>query len=79
MKKQYAKDTWQDIIKRVLLVIREINSGTYPNLEYLANKTNVHKRTIRRVIAGLKKDFNAPIKSSRKHGGYYFEGGKWNL
>lgn len=76
--RKYGKDTWQDITKRVLHIITEIEAGNHPNAVKLAKDLDLHPRTVRRMIRGLREDFGAPIEFDTGENGFYFSK-KWKL
>ena len=59
--------------ERLLAMDTIIRTGNYPSPEYLANKLEVTKRAIFRYRNILIEDFGAPLKTSKKYGGYYYE------
>ena len=59
--------------ERLLAMDTIIRTGNYPSPEYLANKLEVTKRAIFRYRNILIEDFGAPLKISKKYGGYYYE------
>lgn len=59
--------------ERLMTMDNIIRTGNYPSPEYLAQKLNVTKRAIFRYRNILLDDFGAPLKLSKKYGGYYYE------
>lgn len=53
-------------------------SERYPNVSYLSEKLELSQRTIKRYIAFLKYEFDAPIQYSRADNGYFYKQ-KWDF
>lgn len=64
---------------RLTSVCREIARGTFPDVKELAARLETSERTVKRIIAFMRDEFGAPIRSDRKRGGYYFTEPNWQL
>ena len=60
------------LLRRILKIHNEINSGNYPNTEYLSRKLETGTATISRTIETMKVELDAPIKYDHKKRGYYY-------
>lgn len=59
--------------ERLMTMDTIIRTGNYPSPEYLSQKLAVTKRAVFRYRNILIDDFGAPLKMSKKYGGYYYE------
>lgn len=59
--------------ERLLKMDYLIRAGNFPSPEYLSKELEVTKRAIFRYRNILINDFGAPLKVSKKYGGYYYE------
>lgn len=59
--------------ERLLKMDYLIRAGNFPSPEYLSKELEVTKRAIFRYRNILIEDFGAPLKVSKKYGGYYYE------
>lgn len=57
---------------RLMKIDQLISAGEYPNCKTLCDQLKISERTLLRHIESLKKLFNAPIKYSKHHQGYYY-------
>jgi predicted DNA-binding transcriptional regulator YafY len=60
------------VLARVYFIDRQIASGKYPNVNFLAKEYEVGTATIYRDIEYMKDMLNAPIEYSAKHRGWYY-------
>ncbi|NMS31230.1 helix-turn-helix transcriptional regulator, partial [Vibrio parahaemolyticus] len=67
------------IYSRISDIHKMIASCTYPSIEKLAHRLNVNPRTIKRDIAALRDQFNAPIEYDRQRRGFYYTLPEWTL
>ncbi|MFH0802835.1 MAG: WYL domain-containing protein, partial [bacterium] len=58
--------------RRLLEIDQEIRKGNFPNARSLADKLEVHPRTILRNIEHLRDQWRAPLEYDRKRKGYYY-------
>lgn len=65
--------------KRLTEINRQIASGKFPDLEKLSGNLEVNERTIKRDVAFMRSEFNAPIAYDRKKGGYFYTDRGWDL
>jgi predicted DNA-binding transcriptional regulator YafY len=65
--------------RRLRLIDRELARAAYPNAGQLADLLGVTARTVKRDIAFMRDDLNAPINFSRGRGGYYYALEGWSL
>lgn len=56
-----------------------IRSGVYPNCQDLMRHLNASERTVLRDIDALKEVYQAPIKYSKRHNGYYYADPTYSL
>jgi predicted DNA-binding transcriptional regulator YafY len=61
------------VLARIYFIDRQIASGKYPNVHYLAKEYEVGTATIYRDIEYMRDMLNAPIEYSAKHRGWYYE------
>jgi len=61
------------VLARIYFIDREIASGKYPNVNYLAKEYEVGTATIYRDIEYMRDMLNAPIEYSAKNRGWYYE------
>jgi predicted DNA-binding transcriptional regulator YafY len=66
-------------LRRLHKIDRELAHDTYPNAEQLATLLGVRTRTVKRDIAFMRDNFNAPISYSRQRGGYHYTVQGWCL
>jgi predicted DNA-binding transcriptional regulator YafY len=65
--------------RRLWNIHKSIASGSYPNAKQLAAREGVDVRTIRRAIAFLRDEYDAPVRHDRKKGGYRYTVEGWTL
>lgn len=65
--------------RRLRLIDRELARAACPNAEQLASLLGVTSRTVKRDIAFMRDELNAPIRNSRRRGGYYYALEGWRL
>ncbi len=65
--------------RRLRQIDRKLAGAAYPNAEQLASLLGVTTRTVKRDIAFMRDDLNAPIRFSRGRGGYYYSTEGWCL
>ncbi|MGI8542453.1 MAG: helix-turn-helix transcriptional regulator [Aridibacter sp.] len=58
---------------------RLIVSESYPNIKKIASDLELSERTIKRYIAQMRDEFNAPIKYSRKKKGFHYTHPNWEM
>lgn len=58
---------------------RLIINETYPNNKEIASELELSERTIKRYIAQMRDDFNAPIEYSREKKGFYYTHPTWEM
>lgn len=56
-----------------------ISNQLFPTAKQLAEKLEVHTRTVRRYIAFMRDTFNAPIKFDQKKNGYFYTHSNWEM
>ena len=61
------------VLARIYFIDREIASGKYPNVNYLAKEYEVGTATIYRDIVYMRDMLNAPIEYCAKNRGWYYE------
>jgi len=66
-------------LRRLHKIDRELAQNIYPNAGQLAVLLGVRTRTVKRDIAFMRDNFNAPISYSRRRGGYYYTIQGWCL
>jgi len=76
---RYTPRTHHRIYSRISDIHKMIASCTYPSIEKLAHRLNVNPRTIKRDIAALRDQFNAPIEYDRQRRGFYYTLPEWTL
>ncbi len=64
---------------RVSRIHKEIAAGVFPNIQKLAKLFEVTERTIKRDIAVLRDEFNAPLKFDRRKNGFFYSVEGWSL
>jgi predicted DNA-binding transcriptional regulator YafY len=79
MKKPDTKRVYLRAIERLSRLDKELSSNRFPNLKKLSEKLEVSERTVKRDLQILKNEFNAPIESNRRKGGYYYSKIGWTL
>ncbi len=85
MKDDYVSDAppnsrvYLAALRRPREIDREVARNTYPSAEQLAFPHGVSTRTIKRDIAFMRDTFNAPIRFSRRRGGYHYTIKEWRL
>ena len=57
---------------------KEIAAGVFPNIPKLAELFEVTERTIKRDLAALRDEFNAPLKFDRRKNGFYYSVAGWS-
>lgn len=72
MKDFFASPAKRSLLVRLYCLAQEIQRGSFPNVERLANLLEVNRRTVYRYLEMLKDDFGAPIAFDRQRGGYFF-------
>jgi len=60
------------VLARIYFIDRQIASGKYPNVHFLAKEYEVGTATIYRDIEYMRNMLNAPIEYSAKHRGWYY-------
>ena len=60
------------VLARIYFIDRQIASGKYPNVHFLAKEYEVETATIYRDIEYMRDMLNAPIEYSAKHRGWYY-------
>ncbi|MGI8670837.1 MAG: helix-turn-helix transcriptional regulator, partial [Aridibacter sp.] len=58
---------------------RLISNETYPDTKKLASELEVSQRTIKRYIAQMRDELNAPIDFNRKKKGYFYTHPNWEM
>jgi predicted DNA-binding transcriptional regulator YafY len=66
--------TRKDQLQRIFHIHQQISARKFPSVERLADHLGVDPRTIKRDIDYLRTEMQAPIKTSRHEGGYYYNG-----
>jgi predicted DNA-binding transcriptional regulator YafY len=79
MKKPDTKRVYLRAIERLSRLDKELSSNRFPNLKKLSEKLEVSERTVKRDLQILKNEFNAPIESNRRKGGYCYSKIGWTL
>jgi predicted DNA-binding transcriptional regulator YafY len=67
------KNLPRSVLARIYFIDRQIASGRYPNVNYLAREYEVGTATIYRDIEYMRDMLHAPIAYSAKHRGWYYE------
>jgi len=57
----------------------QIRSGTFPGIDYLAEMTEVHPRTIHRDLEYIRSEWKAPLKFDKSRKGYYYTEATWSI
>ena len=65
--------------RRLFQIHQLLANRKYPNTAYLAEKLEIHKRTVRRDIAVMRESFNAPIKFDHKNKGFGYTRLNWEM
>lgn len=65
--------------RRLFQIHQLLANKKYPNAVQLAEKFEIHKRTVRRDIARMRDDFNAPIKFDYKKKGFCYTHPNWEM
>lgn len=66
-------------LRRLHKIDRELARAAYPSAEKLAATLGVATRTIKRDISFMRDNFNAPVRFSRRRGGYCYAVEGWCL
>ena len=69
---QYRKKLPKTALPRIFFIDREIASGSYPNVPFMARKYETSAASINRDIAMMRDQLNAPIEYSALHRGFYY-------
>ena len=70
---------YQRAYTRITHIHREIASKSFPSAAQLAEKCDVHIRTVKRDLSVLRDELNAPLKNDRRRGGYFYTDPGWSL
>jgi proteasome accessory factor B len=65
--------------RRLLRIHQLLANQKYPNTRSLAEKLEIHTRTVRRDIAFLRDSLNAPIKFDQKEKGFVYTHQNWEM
>lgn len=82
-KQSQSKETTDRItsgqFRRLLEIHQLIANQKYPNTKELADKFEIHKRTVKRDIALLRDTLNAPVKFDYKKKGFGYTHPNWEM
>ncbi len=56
-----------------------IRSGTFPGIDFLAEATEVHPRTIHRDLEYIRSEWKAPLKYDKSKKGYFYTEATWSI
>ena len=65
--------------RRLQQIDREIRLGKHPDTKTLAMLLEINERTVKRDLAALRDQFNAPLVYDRRRGGYCYRAPGWAL
>lgn len=70
---------YRQTFNRLAMIHRLIAGSSYPSVPQLARQLCVTERTIKRDIAALRRDLNAPIRYDRERRGFYYTDPGWTM